>query len=67
VEQPLELHDGPGGARRGTEGAEVVRVKPGVIVENFRKRADKLTDERWAELDALGMRWSVGTARRSTS
>ncbi|MFI0983650.1 helicase associated domain-containing protein [Streptomyces sp. NPDC021093] len=64
VEQ-LEAHDGPGGAQDGAEG-EVVSVKLGMIVENFRKRADKLTDERWWELDRLGMRWAAGTARRNT-
>ncbi|MEU8894160.1 Helicase associated domain protein [Streptomyces sp. NPDC048442] len=66
VEQ-LESYDGPGGAQRGADGVEVVSVKLGMIVENFRKRAGKLTDERWAALDKLGMRWAAGTARRSTA
>ncbi|MEU8894155.1 hypothetical protein [Streptomyces sp. NPDC048442] len=40
-------------------------MKLSMIVENFRKRADKLTDERRAELDKLGTRWTKGAARRS--
>jgi superfamily II DNA or RNA helicase len=32
-------------------------VKLGLFVDNCRKRADKLSPERRAELDALGMRW----------
>lgn len=32
-------------------------VKLGLFVDNCRRRADKLSPERRAELDALGMRW----------
>ncbi|MFF3257438.1 Helicase associated domain protein [Actinacidiphila glaucinigra] len=35
----------------------VTEVKLGQFVDNTRRRADKLTEERRAELDALGMRW----------
>nr|WP_246144807.1 helicase associated domain-containing protein [Actinacidiphila oryziradicis] len=34
-----------------------VEHKLGFFVDNARRRADKLTPERRAELDALGMRW----------
>jgi hypothetical protein len=32
-------------------------VKLGLFVDNCRPRAEKLSPERRAELDALGMRW----------
>ena len=32
-------------------------VKLGLFLDNCRRRADKLSPERRAELDALGMRW----------
>jgi hypothetical protein len=35
----------------------VTEVLLGTFVDNARRRADKLTPERRAELDALGMRW----------
>jgi hypothetical protein len=35
----------------------VTEVRLGTFVDNSRRRADKLTPERRAELDALGMRW----------
>ncbi|MGW2355133.1 Helicase associated domain protein [Actinacidiphila glaucinigra] len=35
----------------------VAEVKLGQFLDNTRRRADKLTEDRWAELDALGMRW----------
>ncbi|MDX3235413.1 Helicase associated domain protein [Streptomyces sp. ME03-5709C] len=35
----------------------VTEVKLGQFLDNTRRRADKLTEERRAELDALGMRW----------
>ncbi|MFI0976438.1 Helicase associated domain protein [Streptomyces sp. NPDC021093] len=64
VEQ-LEPHDGPGGAQNGAD-REGVSVKLGMVLDNIRKRAGKLTDERWAALDQLGMRWAAGTTRRNT-
>ncbi|CAM5658575.1 hypothetical protein GCM10010345_91980 [Streptomyces canarius] len=38
------------------DGAEV-DIKLGTFLDNTRRRADKLTPERRAELDQLGMRW----------
>ncbi|MFJ5221157.1 helicase associated domain-containing protein [Streptomyces sp. NPDC088354] len=35
----------------------VTDVKLAQFVDNARHRADELTEERRAELDALGMRW----------
>ncbi|MFG2302462.1 helicase associated domain-containing protein [Actinacidiphila glaucinigra] len=35
----------------------VTDIKLGQFVDNTRRRADKLTPERRAELNALGMRW----------
>ncbi|MFF3951507.1 helicase associated domain-containing protein [Streptomyces sp. NPDC001902] len=35
----------------------VVEVRLGQFVDNARRRAGKLTEQRLAELDALGMRW----------
>ncbi|MGW3466213.1 helicase associated domain-containing protein, partial [Streptomyces olivaceoviridis] len=34
-----------------------VDIKLGTFMDNTRRRADKLTPERRAELDQLGMRW----------
>ncbi|MFD6294708.1 hypothetical protein ACFWFU_07870 [Streptomyces sp. NPDC060235] len=42
------------------EGGEVVggeQVKVGAFLDNARRRAAKLGEQRWAELDVLGMRW----------
>lgn len=36
---------------------KVTSVKLGLFIDNCRRRADKLTPQRRAELDALGMRW----------
>ncbi|MFG1808293.1 Helicase associated domain protein [Streptomyces sp. NPDC049040] len=36
----------------------VTEVRLGMFTDNARRRADKLTPERRAELDALGMRWA---------
>ncbi|SHN38124.1 DEAD/DEAH box helicase [Actinacidiphila paucisporea] len=35
----------------------VTEIKLGMFVDNCRRRAEKLGDDRRAELDALGMRW----------
>ncbi|MEU8893919.1 Helicase associated domain protein [Streptomyces sp. NPDC048442] len=53
-----------GGAQAGPES---VTVKLGMWVANVRKRAAKLTPERRAALDEIGMEWSVGASRRSAS
>ncbi|MFE1408921.1 helicase associated domain-containing protein [Streptomyces sp. NPDC058770] len=45
----------PSGGQDGV--GEVVEVKLGTWLDNVRKRADKLTEQRRADLDALGMRW----------
>ncbi|MFG2858911.1 helicase associated domain-containing protein [Streptomyces mirabilis] len=39
------------------DGGESTSVRLGGWLDNTRRRADKLTPERRAELDALGMRW----------
>ncbi|MET9016051.1 helicase associated domain-containing protein [Streptomyces olivaceoviridis] len=36
---------------------EAVDIKLGTFLDNTRRRADKLTPERRADLDQLGMRW----------
>ncbi|MFD7532765.1 Helicase associated domain protein [Streptomyces sp. NPDC059849] len=46
---------GPSGHQAGTD--EVVVVKLGTWLDNARKRADRLTEQRRTELDALGIRW----------
>ncbi|MEU5438897.1 hypothetical protein AB0G73_36970, partial [Streptomyces sp. NPDC020719] len=53
-------------ARTGT--AEPAEVKLGMFLDNTRKRATKLTTQRRADLDALGMRWTTAaqTARKAT-
>ncbi|WP_330436279.1 MULTISPECIES: helicase associated domain-containing protein [unclassified Streptomyces] len=53
------------GAAEGTAGlaghqagaGEPVVVRIGTWLDNVRKRADKLTGQRRADLDRLGMRW----------
>ncbi|MGW2184012.1 helicase associated domain-containing protein [Streptomyces sp. NPDC001732] len=42
--------------RQGGAGEAVV-VRLGTWVDNARRRGDRLTEERRADLDALGMRW----------
>jgi hypothetical protein len=58
--ESVESRGGSGGVQGGADGFEVVDVKLGMVLDNIRKRADKLSDERRAELDALGMRWATG-------
>ncbi|MFD7609121.1 helicase associated domain-containing protein [Streptomyces mirabilis] len=43
--------------RKHVEDVGGVPVKLGGFLDNTRRRASKLTLERRAELDALGMRW----------
>ncbi|WP_124723863.1 helicase associated domain-containing protein, partial [Streptomyces sp. ADI95-17] len=51
----LEMGDGPAGHQSGAIGPVVVKL--GIWLDNVRKRADRLSAERRAELGALGMRW----------
>ncbi|MFD0344557.1 helicase associated domain-containing protein [Streptomyces sp. NPDC127117] len=51
----LETEDGPAGRQGGTDG--VVVVKLGTWLDNVRKRAAKLPQQRRTDLDQLGMRW----------
>ncbi|CAG6391835.1 hypothetical protein SCOCK_140033 [Actinacidiphila cocklensis] len=44
-------------SRKAVEVVDGVEHKLGLFVDNARRRADKLSAERRAELDALGMRW----------
>ncbi|MEV7814412.1 hypothetical protein AB0P05_27385 [Streptomyces flaveolus] len=48
-------------ARKRTERLDIggveVDIKLGAILDNTRRRADRLTPERRAELDRLDMRW----------
>ncbi|MFE5097811.1 helicase associated domain-containing protein [Streptomyces sp. NPDC056638] len=43
------------GRQNGADG--VVVVKLGMWLDNVRKRARRLAEQRRADLDALGMRW----------
>jgi len=43
--------------RKHIEVVDGVEHKLGMFVDNSRRRADKLTPERRAELTELGMRW----------
>jgi hypothetical protein len=43
--------------RKHVEEVDGVPHKLGMFADNARRRADKLSAERRAELDALGMRW----------
>ncbi|MFD8573385.1 helicase associated domain-containing protein, partial [Streptomyces sp. NPDC059639] len=45
---------GASGTEQDTDG---VRVQLGMWLANVRRRAAKLTPQRRADLDALGMRW----------
>lgn len=43
------------GRQGGTDGAVV--VERGTWLDNVRKRGGKLAEQRWVDLDRLGMRW----------
>ncbi|MFD5586715.1 helicase associated domain-containing protein [Streptomyces sp. NPDC127063] len=43
--------------RKHVEVVDGVEHKLGAFLDNTRRRADRLSAERHAELDALGMRW----------
>ncbi|MFF9594221.1 Helicase associated domain protein [Streptomyces sp. NPDC014646] len=47
----------PGASDRQGATDEAVVVKLGTWIDNARRRSDKLTEQRRADLDALGMRW----------
>ncbi|MGY4979315.1 Helicase associated domain protein [Streptomyces sp. 900105755] len=44
-------------ARRHIETVDEVEHEIGMFLDHARRRADKLSEERRTELDALGMRW----------
>jgi hypothetical protein len=43
--------------RKAVEVVDGIERRLGAFLDNARRRADRLTPERRAELDALGMRW----------
>ncbi|MFI9583729.1 Helicase associated domain protein [Streptomyces sp. NPDC052236] len=51
----LQPEDGPAAPQDGTD--RLVEVKLGMILDNTRRRADNLTQQRRTDLDQLGMRW----------
>ncbi|WP_405707979.1 MULTISPECIES: helicase associated domain-containing protein [unclassified Streptomyces] len=51
----LETENGPTGRQGGVDGSVVVRL--GTWLDNARKRAAKLPEQRRADLDELSMRW----------
>ncbi|MES9553805.1 MULTISPECIES: Helicase associated domain protein [unclassified Streptomyces] len=53
--EELETRDALSGRQGGADGAVVVKL--GTWLDNVRKRAAKLPQQRRADLDALGMRW----------
>ncbi|MFB8039074.1 Helicase associated domain protein [Streptomyces sp. NPDC056004] len=55
LEGAAERTTGPASRQAGAE--EPVTVRLGTWLDNVRKRAHKLTEQRHADLDALGMRW----------
>ncbi|MFE9812526.1 helicase associated domain-containing protein [Streptomyces sp. NPDC005548] len=44
--------------RKHVEDVDGEPVKLGAFLDNARRRAGKLSEQRRAELDELGMRWS---------
>ncbi|MEL5960849.1 Helicase associated domain protein [Streptomyces sp. CLV115] len=54
IEQ-VDTEAGLAGRQTGTDG--VVEVKLGTWLDNVRKRADRLTEQRRTDLNHLGMRW----------
>lgn len=44
--------------RKTVEDLDGEQVKLGAFLDNTRRRASKLNEHRWAELDQLGMRWT---------
>ncbi|WP_409240587.1 Helicase associated domain protein [Streptomyces sp. PA5.6] len=60
-----QLADGavPEERQQGADGGVVVRL--GTFIDNARRRADKLTAERRAELDQLSMEWTAGSGKKT--
>jgi superfamily II DNA or RNA helicase len=59
--EELPVHEaGPAATGRETTPEGTIHVDLGMWIANARRRAGKLTDERRADLDQLGMRWSTG-------
>ncbi|MGY3061515.1 hypothetical protein ACVWZD_005813 [Streptomyces sp. TE3672] len=50
-----EAENGPAGRQGGVDGTVVVKL--GMWLDNVRKRAAKLPEQRRTDLDQLGMRW----------
>ncbi|MGW2089957.1 Helicase associated domain protein [Streptomyces sp. NPDC001880] len=53
----IERLEGGAAVGRQNGAEEPVTVRLGTWLDNVRKRADRLTEQRRADLDALGMRW----------
>ncbi|WP_326770394.1 helicase associated domain-containing protein (plasmid) [Streptomyces sp. NBC_01591] len=51
----LETENSPTGRQDGADGGVVVKL--GMWLDNVRKRAAKLPEQRRTDLDQLGMRW----------
>ncbi|MFI5808683.1 Helicase associated domain protein [Streptomyces sp. NPDC051561] len=62
-EEQLESGEEAGGTQEAAEGSGSIKL--GMWIANVRKRADKLSPERRAALDGIGMEWTASTARRS--
>ncbi|MFI9781840.1 Helicase associated domain protein [Streptomyces sp. NPDC051956] len=56
-EVPVGVEGAGGDANGQDDGAGGALVQLGMFLANTRRRADKLTPQRRADLDALGMRW----------
>ncbi|MFG2149123.1 hypothetical protein ACGFRG_33720 [Streptomyces sp. NPDC048696] len=64
----MERLERPGADNARAGAGEPEEVKLGMFLDNTRKRAAKLTTQRRADLDALGMRWTTAAraARKTT-
>ncbi|WP_331734194.1 MULTISPECIES: helicase associated domain-containing protein [unclassified Streptomyces] len=51
----METEDGPTGRQDGVDGGVVVKL--GMWLDNVRKHAAKLPEQRRTDLDQFGMRW----------
>ncbi|QLE75787.1 helicase [Streptomyces rectiverticillatus] len=52
-----------GAAGRQGEAEGLQEVKLGIVLDNIRKRADKLTQQRRTDLNTLGMRWTTAAGK----